>query len=504
MSRANPQSTVCLFIGPSLTGPDLDTACAQIQANVRVLPPVQQGDLIRLRDLDPAVVAIVDGAFFQVPSVSHKEILLTLERGVRVLGASSLGALRAIELEPFGMEGVGRIFQMYKGGIIDGDDEVALVHGEAADGYAALSEPLVNIRYNLRRARTQGVISRPTESAVLATARRMHFTQRTYGTILRQTTRPPPDGDELLALAEFLRRDAVDLKRADALSLLHLLAERFGGATAWPTRTQISTHRTVYVHLFEREYLGRPTNSGHLADARVGSFYKLWSPAAVRRRRRIVLRCLALDEAAQRDLRAADSDALVAKFRHRRSLENDARFHSWLDKHCMWPEELEAALRDLDLECRLLHHYGAPRSALVRRQLIAETAARIGVSVRSLAAAPRMRPGIPWDTLLLREIKLSGEFRSTLERALEVISFVDDIATKIPGYAESLAASRLEGWFANQWRIPETRVARTLSRRGFDSYREFLDVARPTYVFERLAADQTTPLSRSSHSLSRR
>lgn len=51
-----------------------------------------------------------------VPAVWHKELLYTLQEGVEVCGASSMGALRAAELESFGMLGVGVIFQAYRDG----------------------------------------------------------------------------------------------------------------------------------------------------------------------------------------------------------------------------------------------------------------------------------------------------------------------------------------------------------------------------------------------------
>jgi len=40
---------ICLFIGPSLAGADLEHVCSQIDADVVLMPPVQQGDLLRLR-----------------------------------------------------------------------------------------------------------------------------------------------------------------------------------------------------------------------------------------------------------------------------------------------------------------------------------------------------------------------------------------------------------------------------------------------------------------------
>ena len=70
--------------------------------------------------------SFLDGYYYTVPSVTHKELLYALDAGVRVIGASSLGALRAVELAPFGRDGAGKVFEAYRSGTLDGDDEVAL------------------------------------------------------------------------------------------------------------------------------------------------------------------------------------------------------------------------------------------------------------------------------------------------------------------------------------------------------------------------------------------
>ena len=99
----------------------------------------------------PAVIGIIDGYFEHVPSVAHKEVLWAMSRGIHVFGAASLGALRAAELLPFGMEGVGEIHAAYARGDLTDDDEVAVAHGLAAEGYRPVSEAMVNIRETLRR-----------------------------------------------------------------------------------------------------------------------------------------------------------------------------------------------------------------------------------------------------------------------------------------------------------------------------------------------------------------
>ncbi len=85
-----------------------------------------------------------------------REILNALEGGIKVVGGSSMGALRASELDVYGMVGVGKIYRWYKEGAINSDDEVALVfHPETG---RALSEPLVNIRATLEILHSKGMI----------------------------------------------------------------------------------------------------------------------------------------------------------------------------------------------------------------------------------------------------------------------------------------------------------------------------------------------------------
>lgn len=129
-------------------------------------PPVQHGDLLgdTLRSGDTAV--LIDGVYHQAPALRLKEILAAMGRGVRVIGAASIGALRAAELAPFGMLGIGHIFTAYVRGEIDGDDEVAV--GQAPDGdRQALTWPVVNLRYALQLAVPAGVIDRERAAVLL-------------------------------------------------------------------------------------------------------------------------------------------------------------------------------------------------------------------------------------------------------------------------------------------------------------------------------------------------
>ncbi|MDF1931900.1 TfuA-like protein [Legionella pneumophila] len=77
-----------------------------------------------------------------------RKILTALDYGLEVFGAASMGALRAAELDAFGMKGYGRIYEMYKNEEIDGDDEVAIAYSKYNNEQTI---PLINIRLTLER-----------------------------------------------------------------------------------------------------------------------------------------------------------------------------------------------------------------------------------------------------------------------------------------------------------------------------------------------------------------
>ncbi|MEU5903053.1 TfuA-like protein [Micromonospora sp. NPDC047527] len=211
--------TDVVFIGPSLPADEV----GRLLPDAVVLPPVAHGDLLRLDVAPGDRVLVVDGFFLQHPPVRHREILDLLDRGVTVAGAASMGALRAAELWPFGMRGVGEVFQLYRDGIVTGDDEVAVVHGPAEDGHRPLSEPLVNIRVALRRAVAAGVLSDAEAALLLDIGRDLPFRRRSYRALER--TAPPEAAAVVDRFLTWHRRDPADAKSADARLLLSLAAD---------------------------------------------------------------------------------------------------------------------------------------------------------------------------------------------------------------------------------------------------------------------------------------
>ncbi len=205
--KTSPRLPV-VFLGPSLGHHE---ARKILEADYR--RPIRRGDL----DSVPAnsIVAIVDGVFDQHLSVSPTELRAALNRNIRIFGASSMGALRAVEVP--GITGVGRVYEMYRSGEIDGDDEVALVFDP--ESMRPLCEPLVNIRHAVDRLARPGTISRQLASAIVSTARKLSYFDRTYPVILREAG--VADGQQSSHLATMLA--SYDLKREDAITLLEIL-----------------------------------------------------------------------------------------------------------------------------------------------------------------------------------------------------------------------------------------------------------------------------------------
>ena len=210
---------IVVFLGPSL---GREQAAAILPADYR--PPVAMGDVLRAVRERPNAIAIIDGVFERVPAVWHKEILYALAEGIPVYGASSMGALRAAELAAFGMRGVGRIFEAYRDGQLEDDDEVAVAHASAESGYRPLSDPMVNIREGARLAREAGVIGETTADAIVTAAKAKFYPDRSWPMLLSELARAEESGEEIARLRAFLPKTP-DLKGSDAVALLEELRD---------------------------------------------------------------------------------------------------------------------------------------------------------------------------------------------------------------------------------------------------------------------------------------
>lgn len=207
-----------VFLGPTLRVEE-----ARSIADAVYLPPAAQGAIIQaVRRHEPRAILIVDGAFQSEPAVRHKEILWALDRGVAVLGAASMGALRAAELHPFGMTGIGLIYRWYRRWMGAPDDAVAVVHTPPELGAEALTVALVDLLLTIRRAARRGAIAPARRTHLEAAARRLNFRDRSWANVVAGT------GVD----ADLLARHLVEQKKQDAIAALM----RLGKVNAGPPK----------------------------------------------------------------------------------------------------------------------------------------------------------------------------------------------------------------------------------------------------------------------------
>lgn len=203
-----------LFVGPTLAvdPPDYEGLVAR--------PPARQGDIYVATRQGAAAIGIIDGVFGDTRTIWHKEILYALTQGVRVIGGASLGALRAAECAPFGMEPVGVIAQAYLDGTRSDDADVCLAHCPAELGFLPLSEPLVDVEATLAGLLDGRHISRAEHDVLLRRGRALYFADRTLDRLVDAIPEP-----RRAAIRTLYRQHGVSAKRQDGLAVLARLRD---------------------------------------------------------------------------------------------------------------------------------------------------------------------------------------------------------------------------------------------------------------------------------------
>jgi len=197
-----------LFVGPTLPR-------SLIPADIDVRAPACCGDLAALLDDPPPAVGLIDGCFETAPTVWHKEVLDLIAHGIPVVGGASLGALRAAELEPFGMQGIGAIFEAYRDQRIVRDDAVMVCHAPPKLDYRPLTVALVDMEAALLAAELDPQERRQLQRIV----RRLDFRERSWRRCLelyrRRTGKTASlDTGQLEAIGSLKQRDAQRLVNA--------------------------------------------------------------------------------------------------------------------------------------------------------------------------------------------------------------------------------------------------------------------------------------------------
>jgi len=342
------------------------------------------------------------------------------------------------------MEGVGRVFGLYRDGVTSADDEVALAHGTPADGYRPLSEPLVNIRLALADAVEERVIEAVTGNALLEASRVRFYPERAWGRLYEDAERLGVAEEERARLRAWVAATRPNAKRDDAADALRAASEE--KETRVPSFT---FERTVFWQRLVR------------TTARAGGGAEPTMAADVLRRARVTLddwrnltRLALLNELVGIEAQlmgiTATPDEIgsaAQRFRRERGLSSATATREWLAREGLSEREFTERMRLDVLTDKLLDSF--------------ETALRREGSVAL-------------------ELKSQGRFSAlTLEAARER----EKLARH--GADDDISEVDLVAWYERRFRPIAGTLEEEARWRGFGSRIEPLDEMRRVFLSER-------------------
>lgn len=319
-----------VFLGPTMP---VELALSHLKATF--LPPAEQGDVLRVLDRKPSVIGIVDGAFQFVPSVWHKEILTAMEAGVYVYGAASMGALRAAELAPFGMIGVGRIFEMFRSGKSEDDDEVTVMHGSAEFGFRPLSEAMVDIRDICAAAVRRKLIDADSGACIVTIAKRLYFPFRKWELIEERALSDGIANASIERLRAFRSSYGPCLKQKDTVQMLKAITTRAKNGP--PMTVSYRVEPTIFLMRLKRDAMREAASEPEATSESTVNVA----------RKKVLLGLLASKEATRTGLAPTDEEIeeMTSWFRERYCLANDEEFSGWLKRTGLGGRAFDHAMR---------------------------------------------------------------------------------------------------------------------------------------------------------------
>ncbi len=456
---------VVAFVGPTIAAQVVHAYLPKAE----VRPPVAALDLFTL-DVGPGdIVVLIDGYFFDRPAVRHKEITALLAEGIHVIGASSMGALRAAELHPEGMRGFGTVYRLFRLGILEGDDEVAVAHTPGDGGsFEPLTVALVDLRYSCRRAERSKALNRVDGDRLVAIAKSLAFDERRLENIISFVA----NGHTQLrdSLRSVLGEYWVDVKISDAIALFARLAN---GSAALGRASASTAPRHVDTHLVE-----------------------LWRQRAP----------LALDD--------GGSASRIDAFRACQYFSSDfGEFNARIAIHttAAWAMEREdeflsrARSTDeregggaVDLLAEAVLEDAEARGVLARDDLDwaqpwfpegLQRATSATEVVRTLVSRCfTVDDGTPYRRTLIEALAENGRLghgavlAATAEKLLLTITARRPILT-----GQRVSHGHIRSWFAARWGVVESDMDREILDRGFMSVGSFYETATPFYLLDKYA-----------------
>jgi hypothetical protein len=431
-------------------------------ADIRFLPPAGSADLVSaVTRYRPATIVLADDCSGRSSAVWHSEILWVLSQGIRVIGTAA-GAIRAYELEDWGMQGRGEVFRLFKEGYLEDDDEVlALFQEEAGGGCRYLTEPLVNLRATLARAREQGVLTAAEEEASVAAIKEMFWRERSLENVFARlgAVLLPPERCE--GLQKFFHERYHDLLRDDLRQTLRELCRESAKDLPRAPKSGFAVNaNNPFWALYERDrWVGEADENIRLND--LAAYVLLNHPHSRELREAALNREIGLFLADYVGVTVSSEEVSRerTRFMTRHSLADEAALSVWIAKNDLCEEEFAVLLREQALQRRMQRWF---------------------LSQKYLKRLTRT---------ILDELRLRGEYETWKERGQEREKLVREHRDELDDLCRKTSFEALLGWKMTHER-PEWREdpKGEMEACGFTVQALFYQLAKDFLVKSHLAA----------------
>lgn len=192
----------------------------------RILPqaffsrPISRGDLLGDIRERYHVICIIDGTFHHFPAVNCGEIMDAMRSGLRVYGTSSMGALRASELDVHGMIGHGAIYEHIKQSPFFRDDYLGQTFEEEAGATRRASVPYIDLFFSMKKLMEIKRITKKQFEHICQFYRNLHYTDRNLPMLFQMIDRHFSRKRELIRTLKASLARNESQKRKDAIELL--------------------------------------------------------------------------------------------------------------------------------------------------------------------------------------------------------------------------------------------------------------------------------------------
>ncbi|OJF68925.1 hypothetical protein BK026_09035 [Alteromonas sp. V450] len=427
--------SIAIFIGPSLA---LSDAKKLIDADF--YPPAKMGDIIRVLNTQPSAICIIDGYFEHTPAVWHKEILYALSEGVPVFGSSSMGALRAAELDVYGMQGIGKIYHHYTSGKIEDDDEVTVLHASAEDGYFNQSDAMVNIRFGMETAVSLGIVTVEEANALVALQKRRFYHHRSWTSLIDDAKERGLDAKRLAGLIAFINEVKPNQKRDDAIELLKYVAKVKQEGIA-PFVPSFDLESTKFWEQTMRQCSGtKGVNGSSIDNQKVVDHYRMTNPRESLVVQQALTMMLVEQEIKLKSFDVIEPREALDAFRKRRNLDSPEQLKDWM-------VEREVG-RDECLELAKIESY---------------------IPAISQIGADK------FDHFMVLALKERGLFTAVREETNKKLHAATELGLEYSNTDDVATIERALSWYQERYGNINTSLSRRAAECGFQSQENFLE-----------------------------